>query len=207
MPGGNVACVMDRGGAAVTNHGLDLTMREQPTAGGRMLFRGPDCDVRVRLESSRPAATRVAAALQFERAIARALTPGFRVVHALATKDAAGQRRLVVLTSDRPPTAVTGPELPRRAAPPLVAEISGRFSERYRDLEDRVNEALANDPGIRAAAPWFEVGDGRPSQAAQLFGCVASIGDDAPTAAAARDLLKAQDAKGYAFYNKLVTGR
>lgn len=207
IPGGNVGCAMDRSGPAVTNHGLDLTVREQPTAGGHVLFRGPDCDVRARLESSRPAAPRVAAALQLEREIARALTPGFRVVHVLATSDSNGQRRLVTLTTDRPPAVVTGPDVPRRAAPPLVAEITGRFSARYRDLEDRVNEALANQPGIRAAAPWFEVGDGRPSQAAQLFGCVAAIGDDAPTAAAARDVLTAHGAKGYAFYNKLVTGR
>ena len=55
MPDGDVACITDRSTGAAVPGGLDLTLREQSTVGGQILFRGPDCDLRARLASTRTA--------------------------------------------------------------------------------------------------------------------------------------------------------
>jgi hypothetical protein len=52
MPDGDIACITDRSTGAAVPGGLDLTLREPSTAGGQILFRGPDCDLRARLAST-----------------------------------------------------------------------------------------------------------------------------------------------------------
>ncbi len=204
LPNGHVACATDQGGSPVSNLGLDLTVRPQPTANGRTLFRGPDCDVRARLTSTRTAAPRVAVALQFEREIVAAVAPGFRVMRALAAQDSNGQRRIVTLTSDGPLPPVTAAPSSPGHVPPLVAEAEGRPDDRRRDREDRLNAALADDPRFRGAALWFELNDTLTPRSARLLGCVATIRDREPTAAAARELLAAQGLARITFVNDLV---
>ncbi len=109
LPDGDVACAADKSDAAVTNRGLDLTLREQPSAGRQILFRGPDCDIRARLTSARVAAPRVALAAQFEREIHAQIKAGHRVTRALASSDSNGQMRIVALTSDAPVVTLSGP--------------------------------------------------------------------------------------------------
>ncbi len=181
LPDGDVACAADRSDAAVTNRGLDLTLREQPSAAGQILFRGPDCDIRARLASPRVAAPRVALATQFERELQAQIQPGYRVTRALASSDSNGQMRTVAFTSDAPVAA---------AEPAALAPVVyGVGQDLTRQREDRLNAAVAADPTLRALPVWLELDERRTPRSARLLGCVPRTISRELVTSAARGLL------------------
>ena len=138
-PDGDVYCAVDQAGKSpASNRGLDLTVRPLAPQGGAVLFRGPTCAIDARMRSSRPAAKRVAFALQFEQEIARALEPGYRAVRALAAVDSRGQARIVVFTSNGA-VAVPAGAAPADAspAPMLAAELDTLRDDGTRQRENR----------------------------------------------------------------------
>jgi len=207
MPDGDVACITDRSGAAVAPAGLDFTLSPQSTVGGRILFRGPDCDIRARLTSTRVAAPRVALATQFEREIARAVADGTRIVSAMATVDSRGQMRLVALTSDAAPEARQGPPASAGEPPPLVPELDALGQDLQRQRETRINAALARDARFRGLPLWMELDAIGPLRDARLLGCVPVRPDRDVVALAARSLLAAEGLASYRLDNRVIVDR
>jgi len=207
MPDGDVACITDRSTGAATPGGLDLTLREQPSVGGRILFRGPDCDIRARLTSTRIAAPRVALAMQFTREIARAIPEGARVVGAHATRDSTGQMRIVTLTSDAAPEARSGPPVAAGVPPPLVPDVDGLGEDLARQRETALNAALARDPRLGGLLLWFELDARGPRREARLLGCVPGPADRDLVASAARGLLVGEGLADYRLDSRVIVDR
>lgn len=192
-PDGDVYCAVDQFGTSpASNRGLDLTVRPLAPQGGAVLFRGPTCAIDQRVRSSRPAAKRVAFALQFEQEIARALEPGYRAVRALAAVDSRGQARIVVFTSNGAVTVPAGAAPAETSpAPAAYAELDVSRNDRAQQLEAAVNTALANGgPDVRDM--WAEVSTGLGgSSSALLFGCTSiRVGTRAAEAAAKAVLVR-----------------
>jgi len=208
MPDGDVACITDRSTGAAVPGGLDLTLREQPTAGGQILFRGPDCDLRARLASTRAAAPRVTLALQFARELARAVPDGARVVRAHATRDSRGQLRLVTLTSDAAPEARPGGAAAAAGdPPPLFPELDGLGEDLARQREHAINAALARDARVSAWPLWVELDARGPARTARLLGCVPHRVDRDLAAMVARGLLGPQGLADLRLDNRVVVER
>lgn len=203
QPDGDVACVADLA-AEATNRGLDLTVRAQASAGGQMLFRGPDCDIRARLLSTRPAAPRVAFAVQMEREIDSAIAAGHRVVRAFAARDSNGQMRIVGMTSDERADPPTGPAVTADPGPPLVPELDTLGDDLRRQREARLNTALARSPRSTGTPLWMELAG---SRSARLLGCVISPLDRDQAASAARGLLVKEGLADYALDNRVIVER
>jgi len=207
MPDGDVACITDRSGAAVAPAGLDFTLSPQSTVAGRILFRGPDCDIRARLNSTRSAAPRVALATQFEREIAGAVAAGTRIVSAMATVDGRGQMRLVALTSDAAPEARRGPPASAGEPPPLVPDVDGLGEDLARQRETALNTELARDPRLNGLLLWFELDARGPRRQARLLGCVPEWADRDLVATATRSMLAAQGLADYRLDNRVIVDR
>ena len=207
MPDGDIACITDRSTGAAVPAGLDLTLREQSTAGGQILFRGPDCDLRARLASTRTAAPRVTLALQFAREIARAIPDGARVVRAHATRDSRGQLRLVTLTSDAAPEARRGPPAAAGDPPPLFPDLDALGQDLARQREAAVNAALARDPRVSAWPLWVELDTRGAMPDVRLLGCVPSRLDRDAAVLVARGLLGPQGLAGRRLDNRVVVER
>ena len=187
--------------------GLDLTLREQSTAGGQILFRGPDCDLRARLASTRPGAPRVTLALQFARELARAVPEGARVVRAHATRDSRGQLRLVTLTSDAAPDARHGTSAAAGEPPPLFPELDGLGQDLARQREEAINEALARDGRFRGMPLWVELDTRGAMPDVRLLGCVPGRLDRDLAESVARGLLGPQGLAGRRLDNRVVVDR
>lgn len=207
LPDGDVACAADTSGTAADNRGLDLTLREQPSAGGQILFRGPDCDIRARLASARAAAPRVALATQFEREIRAQLRPGYRVVRALAASDSNGQMRIVAMTSDAPVVAPSGPPVAPAEPAPLTPDVDGVGQDLTRQREDRLNAAIAAMPALRGQTLWLELDERRPSRTARLLGCVPTSAARDLAASAASGVLINQGLIDYRVDSRVVVDR
>ncbi len=207
MPDGDVACITDRGTGASVPGGLDLTLSAQSTVGGQVLFRGPDCDLRARLASTRAAAPRVTLALQFARELARAVPEGARVVRAHATRDSRGQLRLVTLTSAA--AADTRPGAPAAAGdpPPLFPELDGLGQDLARQREDAINHALARDTRLRGWPLWVELDTRGAMPDVRLLGCVPGRLDRDLAESVARGLLVAQGLAGRRLDTRVVVDR
>jgi hypothetical protein len=202
-PDGDVYCAADRSRAsAVSNRGLDLTVRPMPSEGGAVLFRGPTCDLQARLRSSRPAARRVAFAVQFEQEIARAIESGYRVVRALAAVDHNQQARIVTFTSNAAGDVPKGTAANPAPAPPLVAELDLVGSDLMRQREAAVNAALVTRrPGDHDL--WVEL-TGRPFASASVLGCVTSRLERDAAVSAARGALSDEGLAGIRLVDNLV---
>ena len=207
MPDGDIACITDRSTGAAVPGGLDLTLREQSTAGGQILFRGPDCDLRARLASTRAAAPRVTLALQFAREIARAIPEGARVVRAHATRDSRGQLRLVTLTSDAAPDTRRGAPAATGEPPPLFPELDGLGQDLARQREEAINLALARDARLRAWPLWVELDTRGATPDVRLLGCVPGRLDRDLADLVTRGLLGAQGLAGRRLDNRVVVDR
>lgn len=207
MPDGDVACITDRSTASAVPAGLDLTLSPQATVGGRILFRGPDCDIRARLTSTRGAAPRVALATQFEREIARAVADGSRVVSAMAAVDSRGQMRIVALTSDAAPESRPGRPASTGEPPPLAPDLDALGQDRQRQREESINAALARDARFRGLPLWIELDPVGPLHDARLLGCVPGRADRDVVALAARSLLSAEGLASYRLDNRVIVGR
>lgn len=202
-PDGDVFCATDvAGSSTAANRGLDLTARPQSTAGGAVLFRGPTCDLGERLRSTRPAAARVAFALQMEREIAKAAGQGFRAIRALAASDSRQLDRIVVFTTDAPVAAVSGPAADPTAAPWVFAELDTPGKDRARAPEAAVNAELAQQ-GVDSTT-WIEFTDFAPTGTANLRGCVSTYAERAVVEAAARRAFAAQNLGRYRVRNELL---
>ena len=207
MPDGDIACITDRSTGAAVPGGLDLTLREQSTAGGQILFRGPDCDLRARLASTRPGAPRVTLALQFARELARAVPEGARVVRAHATRDSRGQLRLVTLTSDAAPDARHGTSAAAGEPPPLFPELDGLGQDLARQREEAINEALARDGRFRGMPLWVELDTRGAMPDVRLLGCLPGRLDRDLAESVARGLLGPQGLAGRRLDNRVVVDR
>lgn len=207
LPDGDVACITDRSTDAAVPGGLDLTLREQSTAGGQLLFRGPDCDLRARLASTRPGAPRVSLALQFAREIARALPDGARVVRAHATRDSRGQLRIVTLTSDAAPEVRHGSPAAAGDPPPLFPELDGLGQDLARQREAAINGALAREARLRGWPLWVELDTRGATPDVRLLGCVPDRLDRALAESVARGLLVPQGLAGRRLDNRVVVDR
>ena len=209
LPDGDVACAADRSRAEVSNRGLDLTLSPQTTARGQILFRGLglDCEMEVRLESPRPTAARVALAVQFEREIAKAIQPGYRVARVVAARDAKGQRRLVAFTTDAPQVMPAGPPVAADAPGLLTPDEGGRGTAAERQREDQINAALAGDARFRDRPLWIELDSRPPFQGARVFGCVPDYDASRLAGAAVRDLLNGQGLARFRVDNRVVLRR
>lgn len=187
MPDGGVYCATDQSAASVSNRGLDLTFRAQSTAGGRLLFRGPTCDVSIRAESRRSGGARIAVALQMQQEIAKALQAGYRVTRALTAVDSNGQQRIVVFTSNAALPERKGPAADPSAAPPLTPELDafGGDMAGNREREAKLNAALAA-AGLENM--WMELSP--YSKSAALFGCVRTLVGKTPVETTASDVLR-----------------
>lgn len=207
MPDGDVACITDRSTGAAVPGGLDLTLREQSTAGGQILFRGPDCDLRARLASTRAAAPRVTLALQFARELARAVPDGARVVRAHASRDSRGQLRLVTLTSDAAPETRRGAPAAAGDPPPLFPELDGLGQDLPRQREAALNAALARDARLHGWPLWVELDTRGAMPDVRLLGCVPGRLDRDLAESAARGLLGPQGLAGRRLDNRVVVER
>jgi hypothetical protein len=207
MPDGDVACITDRSTGAAVPGGLDLTLREQSTAGGQILFRGPDCDLRARLASTRTGAPRVTLALQFARELARAVPDGARVVRAHATRDSRGQLRLVTLTSDAAPDARRGVPAAAGEPPPLFPELDGLGQDLARQREEAINAALARDARLQDWPLWVELDTRGAMPDVRLLGCVPGRLDRDLAELVTRGLLGAQGLAGRRLDNRVVVDR
>lgn len=207
MPDGDVACITDRSTGAAVPGGLDLTLREQSTAGGQILFRGPDCDLRARLASTRTGAPRVTLALQFARELARAVPEGGRVVRAHATRDSRGQLRLVTLTSDAAPDTRRGTPAAAGDPPPLFPELDGLGQDLARQREEAINAALARDTRLRDWPLWVELDTRGATPDVRLLGCVPGRLDRDLADLVTRGLLGAQGLAGRRLDNRVVVDR
>lgn len=207
LPDGDVACITDRSTGAAVPGGLDLTLREQSTAGGQILFRGPDCDLRARLASTRTGAPRVTLALQFARELARAVPDGSRVVRAHATRDSRGQLRLVTLTSDAAPDTRQGAPAATGEPPPLFPELDGLGQDLARQREDALNLALARDARLRGRPLWVELDTRGATPDVRLLGCVPDRLERELAESVARGLLVAQGLAGRRLDNRVIVER
>jgi hypothetical protein len=202
-----VACITDRSTGAAVPGGLDLTLREQATVGGQILFRGPDCDLRARLASTRTGAPRVTLALQFARELARAVPEGARVVRAHATRDSRGQLRLVTLTSDAAPDTRRGTPAAAGDPPPLFPELDGLGQDLARQREDTINAALARDARLQNWPLWVELDTRGATPDVRLLGCVPLPLDRDLAGLVTRGLLAAQGLAGRRVDNRVVIDR
>lgn len=205
-PDGDVYCAADRGGTSpASNRGLDLTMRPQSTAGGRLFFRGLTCDLDAHLASARPASARIAFALQLEREIARAIAPGFHVTRALAATDGQGQARIVAFTTDAPLAMPAGAPADRSEAPPLLADLDTVGDDLAWQREVAVNRGLAAR-ALPGGPFWVEV-SGRSGRTVRVLGCARTRLDGETAESAARGLLINEGLAGYRIENRIVIGR
>lgn len=207
MPDGDVACITDRSTGAAVPGGLDLTLREQATVGGQILFRGPDCDLRARLASTRTGAPRVTLALQFARELARAVPEGARVVRAHATRDSRDQLRLVTLTNNAAPDTRRGTPAAAGDPPPLFPELDGLGQDLARQREDTINAALARDARLQNWPLWVELDTRGATPDVRLLGCVPLPLDRDLAGLVTRGLLAAQGLAGRRVDNRVVIDR
>ena len=211
MPDGDVACAADRSASSVSNRGLDLTLSPQTTARGQILFRGLalllDCEMEARLASPRATAPRVLLATQFEREIATAIEPGYRVTQVVAAKDSRGQRRLVAFTTTAPEVLPAGPPATADAPGLLTPDEDGRGSVEQRQHEDRLNASLAADARFRGRPLWVELDSRLPLRSARVFGCVPDFDSRNLAGAAVRTLLDAQGLANHRIDNRVALHR
>ncbi len=206
-PDGDVVCATDSGGGSTpANRGLDLTVRPQSTAKGAVLFRAPTCDLLVRSQSTRPAAARVAFALQFERELARAAADGFRVTRALAASDSKGLDRIVTFTTDAPLPSPPGLAGDRSVAPYLFAELDLPGSGRDRPTREAALNAALAQHGLDSTV-WIELSTVASANTALLLGCAPTQVDRFAVADKVRQALQAHDLGSYRINNELVIGR
>ena len=118
---GDTYCAAERVEPAVSNRGIDLRVRPESLAGGRLLFDVPGCEAEAQLGSGRTAVRRLVLATQLERELDAKTPAGFRVTRAFAGADASRDCRLTVFTTSHP--APAGARAPAVAAnPPLAAD-------------------------------------------------------------------------------------
>ena len=207
MPGGDVACAADRSAASVSNRGLDLTLREQPSASGHILFRGPDCDIRARLRSLRSAAPRVALAAQFEREIRAQIQPGFRVTRALATSDSNGQMRIVALTSDAPAAMPSGAPVNCGGAGAARARRGRSRRRPHAPARGQTERGHRHRPPVARHIRVARIRRADPARTARLLGCVpTTIGRELATSAA-RGLLINHGLADYRLDSRVIVDR
>jgi hypothetical protein len=200
---GDTYCATERAERAVTNQGLDLRVRAEPRAGGRVLFDVPGCEARAALGSPRTAARRLVVAAQLERAINTGIGAGFRATRALAGADESGAMRVTVFTthdgrSEPPASAQPYP------SPSLWPDRDELLGTRDAALEDVLREALTRETDIPGALLWVEVSGRGPQGQVRLAGCTQRESDKATAEAILRRLLVRTPASDAAVVNDIM---
>ncbi len=186
---GDTYCAAENPGGGVSNRGLDLRLRSEASAGGRLLFNAPSCGARARLGSSRRAFARIAIASQLEHELNAKCEPGYRATRVLAGADESGTMRLSVFTSNQPEPATTGGVPRTTAAPLLLPDRDDVGDDSNRQLEEELNAALARDGNIGDAEVWVEVSGAGARRSVRLAGCATTRSDKDQAERALRTLL------------------
>lgn len=170
---GTVFCVAEDPKGPIRNRGFDVALRPQQEDSDGDLFRGAaPCEVRAQLGSNRPAARRVARALQLEEELngARDL-PGFRITRAFANPREDRDDLLIFMGTRTPIPTFSGPAAPSAAAPRLVPEVDGLLQGYLAQHEESINERLQAEMGPLDVIAWVEINDQRANNYVRLAGC------------------------------------
>lgn len=200
---GDVYCVAEDPNGPIRNQGFDLTLRRGPQGDGGILRTWVPCQVRAQLSSSRPAAVRVARALELEHEIQREVKPGFRVTRAFALPREDGEERLVFFTTRLPLSPVNGTPAPNLPAPPLTPQVDGLLQSSLANHEESINERLAAELRELDVIAWVEVYEDRVSPYVRLCGCARIRFDRDHAELVLRRLLMATPYSNYRIRNEI----
>lgn len=170
---GTVFCVAEDPKGPSTNRGFDLALRPEQEESDGDLFRGwMPCEVRSQLASTRPAARRVARALQIEEELnGTKAMPGFRITRVFANPREDRDDVLIFMGTRTPPPAFSGPAAPSVAAPRLVPEVDGLLQGYLARHEESINESLQAEMRPLDVIAWVEINDQRANNHVRLAGC------------------------------------
>jgi hypothetical protein len=199
-----VYCVAEDPAGPIASRGLDFVISPQSGLGNQLLFGRPSCEVQARLASTRPAARRIARAVQLERELNRGVEPGYRVSMAFIGAPESGDPRVVVFTSKLPDEllaagqAVSGPDLR------LWPDLDQPGQQLLEQQERTINDALAQDPRLGDANVWAEINQARGANVVVLTGCARSQADEALAESVLRGLLARTAYSGYRIRNEII---
>jgi len=171
---GDVYCVAEDPKGPITNRGFDMVVATDPNMDDQLFFGRSSCQARALVRTSRPAAMRVARAIQLEAEINRRIQPGFRITRAFAGIREDGDQRLVFMSSQLPLPVVTGAPANSSPAPQLTARPDGLGQQLLAQREQEINQSLAAELRNFKVEAWAEVNDVRGNQHVLLSGCAST---------------------------------
>jgi hypothetical protein len=168
---GDTYCAAENPGGGVSNRGLDLRLRSEASAGGRLLFNAPGCMARARFGSGRQVFTRIAIASQLEHELNARCEPGYLATRVLAGADGSGTMRLSIFTSTGPEPAPTAGAPATATAPLLLPDRDDVGEDSNRQLEEQLSSAMATSGSVGDAEVWVEVSGAGARRTVRLAGC------------------------------------